>query len=76
MQNENDLEAILAIFRPGMTLFVPDELLALWYPPGPVGERMPPAIEEAISSQAARCSCSFAYVPEKKAGCFTKLARC
>jgi len=76
MQAEKDLEAILAMFTPGMSLYVPDELLALWYPPGPANGQMPTNMEEAISHMAALCSCSFAYVAEKNAGCFVKLARC
>jgi len=58
-----------------VNLYVPDGLLAFWYPPGPANGQMPTDIEEAISRAAALCSCSFAYVAEKKAGCFAKLAR-
>lgn len=68
--------ALLATFAPGMVLFVPDDLLALWFPPGPqAGALAPPLIREA-KSIALAANCSFEYIAGRNAACFTKLARC
>lgn len=72
----SELEAVLLTFTPGMVLFVPDELLALWFPPGPSNGGLAAALEREISRVASQSSCTFDYVAEKKAGRFMKLARC
>lgn len=73
---DNYLTAILATLAPGMALFVPDEQLAAWFPPGPREGAMEPPLQREIAIFASSASCSFEYVAEKNAGRFTKLARC
>ena len=73
---DQDLTAILSTFAPGMALFVPDELIALWFPPGPTNGVLPASVAQDISKLAAKLSCSAEYVPNKKAVQFTKCGRC
>jgi len=73
---DNCLTALLTTFSPGMALFVPDEQLAAWFPPGPREGSMELSLLREIALVASAASCSFEYVAERNAGRFTKLARC
>jgi hypothetical protein len=68
MRAESDLEALMAVFTLGMSVYT-GRVVALWYPPKPRGQRMAPDMEKAF--QVWPRSCSFAYRSWKYPGCFT-----
>jgi hypothetical protein len=74
--SQNALNTLLATLTPGMVVFVPDEVLSHWFPPG-LGSG---SLSQSQMCEAARiasaASCVFEYVAERSAGSFKKLARC
>jgi hypothetical protein len=68
----HEIDEILERLPPQVTLNVPDHVLALWFPPGPVGGIMDePALERA-RSYAQSCGCRFGYHGSIRAGVFYK----
>ncbi|MGA7488330.1 MAG: hypothetical protein WBW74_15510 [Xanthobacteraceae bacterium] len=67
-----EIEEILERLPPQVTLNVPDAVLALWFPPGPVdGVMAEPALERA-RGYAQSCGCKFTHHRTIREGVFYK----
>ena len=67
-----EIEEILDHFPPHVTLNVPDHILSIWFPPGPVDGRMEgPALTRA-QAYAQSCACKFDYHQDTGEGIFYK----
>ena len=68
----HEIDEILDRLPPQVTLNIPDQVLALWFPPGPADGCMDgPALERA-QSYARTCGCKFAYHRSIREGVFYK----
>jgi len=66
----HEIDGILDRLPPLVTLNVPDHVLSLWFPPGPVdGTMSGPALERA-QSYAQSCGCRFGYHASIREGVF------
>ena len=68
----HEIEEILDRLPPQVTLNVPDHILALWFPPGPVDGVMEGRALARTLSYAQSCACQFAYHGAIRAGVFYK----
>jgi hypothetical protein len=69
----HEVDEILELLPLQVTLNVPDHLLSLWFPPGPVNGVMDgPALERA-QAYAQSCGCQFGYNRATREGIFSKL---
>jgi hypothetical protein len=67
-----EIEEILDHLPPHVTLNVPDHILSIWFPPGPVDGRMEgPALTRA-QAYAQSCGCKFDHHQETGEGIFYK----
>jgi hypothetical protein len=67
-----EIEEILDHLPPHVTLNVPDHILSIWFPPGPVDGRMEgPALTRA-QAYAQSCACKFDYHQDTGEGIFYK----
>jgi hypothetical protein len=68
----HEVEEILERLPLQVTLNVPDHVLSLWFPPGPVDGGMDaPALKRA-QSYARTCGCKFGYHRSIREGIFYK----
>jgi hypothetical protein len=68
----HEIDEILERLPPHLTLNVPDQILSLWFPPGPANGVMEgPALDRA-QSYAQSCGCKFAYHRSVREGIFYK----
>jgi hypothetical protein len=67
-----EIEEILDRLPPKVTLHVPDQVLSLWFPPGPVDGVMAEATLARIQSYAQSCGCKFAYHGSIRGGIFSR----
>jgi len=68
----HEIEEILELLPPQLTLNIPDQILALWFPPGPSREGMEGVALERAQSYAQSCGCRFAYHRSMREGIFYK----
>jgi hypothetical protein len=67
-----EIDEILELLPPCVTLNVPDHVLSLWFPPGPENGLMEgPALERA-QTFAQSCGCKFRYDSGTREGVFYK----
>ena len=66
----HEIEEILELLPPQLTLNIPDQILALWFPPGPSREGMEGVALERAQSYARTCGCKFAYHRSIREGVF------
>lgn len=67
-----EIEEILDRLPPKVALHVPDQVLSLWFPPGPVDGVMGEATLARIQSYAQSCGCKFAYHGSLREGIFSR----
>jgi hypothetical protein len=68
-----EVDEILDLLPPQVTLNVPDHLLSLWFPPGPADGVMEGSALERAQSYAQSCGCQFGYNRATREGIFYKL---
>lgn len=68
----HEIDEILERLPPQVTLNVPDHILSLWFPPGPVDGVMEGRALARAASYAKSCACSFAYHGDRGEGVFSK----
>jgi hypothetical protein len=68
----HDIDEILERLPPQVTLNVPDHILSLWFPPGPVDGVMEGRALARAESYAQSCACRFAYHGSAREGIFYK----
>jgi hypothetical protein len=68
----HEIDEILELLPPHVTLNVPDDILALWFPPGPVNGVMEGSALERAQNYAQSCGCQFGYNRETREGIFHK----
>jgi len=68
----HEIDEILERLPPQVTLNVPDHILSLWFPPGPVNGVMEGAALTRAESYAQSCACRFAYHGSVHEGIFYK----
>jgi hypothetical protein len=66
------LDSILATLPAKTPLLVPDELLAIWFPPGVVSGQMVEKSFAAACAYAEKCNCIFDYSVDEQCGRFWK----
>jgi hypothetical protein len=69
----HEVDEILELLPPQVTLNVPDHLLSLWFPPGPANGVMEAAALERAQSYAQSCGCRFVYNSAAREGIFSKV---
>ena len=69
----DSLDAILQRLPAGIPLLLPDELLAILFPPGVRGGMLDQQSQIAAETFAIRFNCKFEYVSGEQVGRFTKL---
>jgi hypothetical protein len=69
----HEVDEILELLSPQVTLNVPDHLLSLWFPPGPANGVMEGSALERTQSYAQSCGCQFGYNRASREGIFSKL---
>jgi hypothetical protein len=67
----HEIDEILELLPPHVTLNIPDHILSLWFPPGPANGVMEAALERA-QSYAQSCGCKFGYHRGTREGTFYK----
>ena len=68
----HEIDEILDLLPPQVTLNVPAHMLSQWFPPGPADSGMDgPALERA-QSYARTCGCKFGYHRSIREGVFYK----
>ena len=68
----HEIDEILELLPPHVTLNVPGHILSSWFSPGgATGVMEGPALERA-QSYAKSCGCKFDYSPETREGIFYK----
>jgi hypothetical protein len=68
----HEIDEILERLPPQVTLNVPDHILSLWFPPGPVNGVMEGAALTRAERYAQSCACRFAYHGSVREGIFYK----
>jgi hypothetical protein len=68
----HEIDEILDRLPPQVTLNVPDHILALWFPPGPVDGAMGGLALERAHGYARTCGCKFGYHRSIREGVFYK----
>jgi hypothetical protein len=68
----HEIEEILELLPPQVTLNVPDHILALWFPPGPSDDGMDGAALMRAQGYAKSCGCKFGYHRSIREGIFYK----
>jgi hypothetical protein len=68
----HEIDEILERLPPQVTLNVPDHILSLWFPPGPVDGVMEGRALARAESYAQSCACRFAYHGSAREGVFYK----
>ena len=68
----HEIDEILERLPPQVTLNVPDHILALWFPPGPVNGVMEGRALARAQNYAQSCACRFAYHGSAREGIFYK----
>lgn len=71
-----DMLELLETISPGESVFIPEELLAVWFPPGVRGGDLANPSRKAASDFAHQTCCTFEFLPVRNAGRFTRIARC
>jgi hypothetical protein len=69
----HEVDEILELLPPEATLNVPDHLLSLWFPPGPVNGVMDGPTLERAQAYAQSCGCRFRHNRATREGIFSKL---
>lgn len=64
--------ALLRSLLPRIAMHVPDDVLALWFPPGAVAGVMDAAALAAAQAFGAECGCGFSYLSDRHEGVFHK----
>jgi hypothetical protein len=72
VEGASTLSEILAQLPVKQPLLVPDELLALWFPPGVVNGRIDSASAAAATRAAEANNCTFDYAEDEQVGRFWK----
>jgi hypothetical protein len=68
----HEIDEILDLLPPQVTLNVPDHVLAAWFPPGPTGGDMDGEALARAQSYAQSCHCKFGYHRSIREGIFYK----
>jgi hypothetical protein len=68
----HEIEEILDLLPPQVTLNVPDHILSQWFPPGPTDAGMDGLALERAQTYARTCGCKFAYHRSIREGVFYK----
>jgi len=68
----HEIDEILELLPPQVTLNVPDHILSLWFPPGPANGVMEGRALARALSYAQSCACKFAYHGSIGEGVFYK----
>jgi hypothetical protein len=68
----HEIEDILELLPPQVTLNIPDHILSLWFPPGPTGDGMDGVALERAQGYAQSCGCRFVYHRSIREGIFYK----
>jgi hypothetical protein len=68
----HEVDEILELLPPQLTLNVPDHVLARWFPPGPEHGEMAGVALERAQSYAQSCGCKFGYHKSVREGIFYK----
>jgi hypothetical protein len=66
----HEIDEILDLLPEEVTLNVPDQILSLWFPPGPVDGVMEGSALERAQNYAHSCRCKFEYRPRTHEGIF------
>jgi hypothetical protein len=56
----------------GVAVYLDDEMLTLWFPPGAAAGIMDATAQKAAEEYAAKFDCRFWYFPARREGCFAK----
>jgi hypothetical protein len=57
---------------PRVAMHVPDDILEIWFPPGPIAGMMDGAALTAARAYGAKCGCGFSHLPDRREGVFHK----
>jgi hypothetical protein len=57
----HEIDEILDLLPAEVTLNVPDQILSLWFPPGPIDGVMEGSAREQAQNYAHSCGCKFRY---------------
>jgi hypothetical protein len=57
---------------PRIVMHVPDDILEIWFSPGPIAGMMDGAALAAARAYATKCGCRFSYLPDRREGVFHK----
>jgi len=68
----HEIEDILELLPPQVTLNIPDHVLALWFPPGPGTDGMDGVALKRAQGYAQSCGCKFVYHRSIREGIFFK----
>jgi hypothetical protein len=68
----HEIEEILELLPPQVTLNVPDHVLVLWFPPGPTEDGMAGVALARAQGYAQSCGCRFGYHRSIREGVFYK----
>ena len=71
-ERPDDIDQIMRTLPARTGLYVPDDLLVLWFPPGIAAGVLDDRARKAAEEYGAQFNCRFWYFPERGAGCFAK----
>jgi len=66
----HEIDEILDLLPAEVTLCLPDQILSLWFPPGPADGVMEGSALERAQNYAHSCGCKFRYRPDTREGIF------